>query len=146
MKLGRRLAFDFGLVRVGVAVSDENGILATPLNFLENSENLKDELVNLLDEYLPIYIAVGIPKHLSGADGQMAQATKDFIKNLGNLTAIPIYGIDERFSSKRAIGALREGGKDSRESKGLIDSAAAAAILNDAMDLERKNELEKCKI
>ena len=68
---GRRLAFDYGSVRIGVAVCDPDAILATPLAFLSATHpKLNQQIEDLLDEYQPIEIFIGYPKHLSGADGE----------------------------------------------------------------------------
>ena len=69
MQPGRRIAFDYGDVRIGVAITDTSGILATPLEFLTNSaEQLRTDLINVYENYLPIYTAVGYPLHTFGDD------------------------------------------------------------------------------
>ena len=95
-------------------------------------------------EISPIYIAVGIPKQLSGSAGTKEQEVMNFINRIKEISSVPIYGIDERLSTVSAAAKLRERGHDSRSSKELIDSAAAVGILEVAMDYERAGGLTKC--
>ena len=138
MKPGRRIAFDFGDVRIGVAVTDPSGILATPLNFLENSEaSLSANMASLYDEYQPIYTAIGFPSHLSGGESQKSKSVSEFAAKVSEITENPIYFIDERLTTVSASRTLREAGLNSKTSKGEIDSMAAAAILDSALNQER---------
>ncbi len=138
MKPGRRIAFDFGDVRIGVAVTDPSGILATPLNFLENSEeSLSANLTSLYDEYQPIYTAMGFPSHLSGGESQKSKSVSEFAAKVSEITENPIYFVDERLTTVSASRTLREAGLNSKTSKGEIDSMAAAAILESALNQER---------
>ena len=138
MKPGRRIAFDFGDVRIGVAVTDPSGILATPLNFLENSEaSLSANLTSLYDEFQPIYTAIGFPSHLSGGESQKSKSVSEFAAKVSEITENPIYFVDERLTTVSASRTLREAGLNSKTSKGEIDSMAAAAILESALNQER---------
>ena len=138
MKPGRRIAFDFGDVRIGVAVTDPSGILSTPLNFLENSEaSLSANMASLYDEYQPIYTAIGFPSHLSGGESQKSKSVSEFAAKVSEITENPIYFIDERLTTVSASRTLREAGLNSKTSKGEIDSMAAAAILDSALNQER---------
>ena len=138
MKPGRRIAFDFGDVRIGVAVTDPSGILATPLNFLENSEeSLSANLTSLYDEYQQIYTAIGFPSHLSGGESQKSKSVSEFAAKVSEITENPIYFVDERLTTVSASRTLREAGLNSKTSKGEIDSMAAAAILESALNQER---------
>ena len=138
MKPGRRIAFDFGDVRIGVAVTDPSGILSTPLNFLENSEeSLSANMKSLYDEYQPIYTAIGFPSHLSGGESQKSKSVSEFAAKVNEITENPIYFIDERLTTVSASRTLREAGLNSKSSKGEIDSMAAVAILDSALNQER---------
>ena len=83
----------------------------------------------LLDEYQPITIFIGLPKHLSGNEGESVEKVRDFAQELRAICALPIVEIDERLSTVGAAKKLREAGKDARSSRELIDSMAACAIL-----------------
>ena len=138
MKPGRRIAFDFGDVRIGVAVTDASGILATPLRFLQNSdESLISEISSLYDEYMPIYTAIGFPSHLSGSESQKSESVTEFASRISALNENPIYLIDERLKTVSASRTLREAGLNSKSSKSEIDSMAAVAILDSALNQER---------
>lgn len=138
MKPGRRIAFDFGDVRIGVAVTDASGILATPLSFLQNSEDsLMSEISSLYNEYQPIYTAIGFPSHLSGSESQKSRSVSEFAARISRLNASPIYLIDERLTTVSASRTLREVGLNTKSAKNEIDSMAAAAILESALNQER---------
>jgi putative Holliday junction resolvase len=146
MSNGKRIAFDYGSVRIGVATSDSSGILASPLELILNNENLLAEINKLIADIAPIYIAIGIPKQLSGAVGTKQKEILDFVEKLKVLITVPIYGIDERLSTVTAAAKLRESGRDARSSKELIDCAAAVGILEVAMEHERAGGLSKCAL
>jgi putative Holliday junction resolvase len=93
--------------------------------------------VNLIDEYEPIAIYVGEPKHLSGLESEKMAAVADFVAMIAGITDTDVTLIDERLSTVSAAAKLRESGKDGRSSKGLIDSAAAAEILEAALNKVR---------
>ena len=138
MKIGRRMAFDYGQVRIGVAASDLSGLIASPIATLgATEENLVDQLRALLDEYEPIYLVVGEPKHLSGASSPSLLAAHEFADLLRSITDIPVHFIDERMSTLAAARTLRNSGYNAKESKSRIDAMAAAAILESALERER---------
>jgi len=137
MLKGRRLAFDYGDVRIGVAVSDPDGIFASPRDFLANDENFEYNLSALLAEVEPIYIVIGLPLHLHGGSSAKSDSVHDFAARLRTSYASDIYFVDERLSTVSAAKALRESGKDARTSRSLIDSAAAAGILESALMAEK---------
>ena len=143
---GRRMALDFGKVRIGVAITDLSGLLPSPNNFVENTENVKKELESLITEFTPIYIAIGMPKHLSGESSKTSSEVLDFVEILKSIYPGPIYAIDERFSTKAATRKLHDAGYKSREMKGSIDSVAAVGILETALEWETSKNLEKCAI
>lgn len=138
MKPGRRIGFDFGDVRIGVAVTDPSGLLATPLDFISNSqENLESAISELIAEYEPIYIAIGYPIHLSGSESAKSENSKKFANLISRFTQAPIYLIDERMTTISASKTLRDAGRDAKTSRTEIDSVAAAAILDSALNQER---------
>jgi putative Holliday junction resolvase len=138
MQNGRRIAFDFGDVRIGVAVSDLSGLLATPLENIPNIEStLMATLEALLLEYQPIYLVVGSPLHLSGQASAKGESVKIFLQSLSSITKAPIYLVDERLTSVSAARSIKETGKNTREAKSLIDGFAAAQILESALNQER---------
>jgi putative Holliday junction resolvase len=138
MQPGRRIAFDYGDVRIGVAITDTSGILATPLEFLTNSaEQLRTDLINVYENYLPIYTAVGYPLHLSGSESVKSASVTKFAQLISEISPAPIYLIDERMTTVSASRTLRNAGLNAKAAKGEIDSMAAVAILDSALNQER---------
>jgi putative Holliday junction resolvase len=139
MLRGRRIAFDYGDVRIGVAVSDPDSILCSPLITLQaNDKKLDQRIVQLFTEYEPVQLFIGRPALLSGLDGVASEKAAAFAERLRGITAIPIVLIDERMSTVSAARNLRESGKNAKDSKGSIDMAAAVAILEFALELEKR--------
>jgi len=131
---GRRLAFDYGDTRIGVAVCDADGILATPLPYIENKvQTLSTVLASLFSEYEPIQIFVGLPITMSGASGEAVGKVRDFAKKLESYFDGEIIFVDERFSTVFAQRKLKDAGVSSKESKSLIDSMSAVAILEQGL-------------
>ncbi|MEJ6607201.1 MAG: Holliday junction resolvase RuvX [Candidatus Planktophila sp.] len=138
-RVGRRVAFDYGDVRIGVAVCDPDGILATPLATLQRKDpKLKSQISLLLQEYEPVKIYVGRPKLLSGEDGSATAKVEEFTVFLTTNFDIPIVWVDERLSTVGAQRQLYEAGKSAQESKALIDAAAAVAILEQGLANESR--------
>ena len=134
MLRGRRIAFDYGDSRIGVAICDPDGILATPLPFLDSRHpKLRKQISELLAEYDPISIFLGLPKHLSGSNGESVEKVKEFARTLSEITSIEIHFIDERLTTVDAQRRLTEAGKSTKESRHLIDSMAAVAILESGL-------------
>jgi len=131
-----RLAVDVGSVRVGVARSDPGGVLASPLIVLRSGPGAKDELATLAAD--AIEVIVGLPTSLSGREGRAATGARSFATDLAErLAPIPVRLVDERFTTTAAHDALRRGGKDSRARRQVVDAAAAAVLLQAALDAER---------
>ncbi len=137
MERGRRIAFDYGDARIGVAICDPDGILATPLPFLDSKHpKLINHIAELFAEYEPIAIYLGEPKHLSGSQGLAVAKVREFAAILQEKFSLPLIFIDERLSTVDAQRRLKEAGKNSRDSKVLIDSMAAVAILEGGLARE----------
>jgi putative Holliday junction resolvase len=144
MLRGRRLAFDYGDVRVGVAVCDPDGILATPVATLKvKDSNFWDQVIALIEEYEPVHIYVGSPKHLSGQSGTSVEKAEVFKNEIAERTSIDCTMIDERLSTVSAAKQLKDSGMNSRESKSAIDQAAAVAILEQALAIEKRKSLNE---
>ena len=141
MRIGRRLALDPGTARIGVAVSDRDGILASPQESLPGSD--RTEAVAALDhlstDVEPIEIIVGLPRSMDGSDGAAAQKAREFAAELAGRLSIPVRLVDERLSTVQAQRGLHAQGRSMRQSRNMIDSAAAAVVLQHALDAERAN-------
>ena len=129
MQRGRRIAFDYGDIRIGVAVCDPDGIISSPLAVLATEKNLASEIQTIFAEYEPVQIFIGLPKQLSGVESVSAEKARSFGALLAEFTDVEIIYIDERLSTVSAQLKLREAGKSAKESKELIDAMAAVEIL-----------------
>jgi putative Holliday junction resolvase len=139
VRQGVRLAVDVGSVRVGVARSDPGGILASPLTVLPAGRAEHDELARLAAASDAIEVIVGLPTSLSGREGTAAAGARSFAAGLAErLAPVPVRLVDERFTTTTAHDALRRGGKDARARRQLVDAAAAAVLLQAALDAERE--------
>jgi putative Holliday junction resolvase len=135
---GRRIAFDYGDVRIGVAISDPDGILASPLTVLQaQSPQLISELTTIFSEYEPVSVFIGEPKHMSGESGDSVAKAKAFGGLLAETFGISVTFVDERLSSVSAQKKLRDAGLNTRESKKIIDAMAAVAILEQGLAIEK---------
>ncbi len=140
---GVRLAVDVGSVRIGVARSDPGGVLATPLTVLPagsgaKADRARAELATLAADHNAIEVIVGLPTSLSGREGAAAAGAREFAVDLARrLAPIPVRLLDERFTTTEAHDALRRGGKDALARRQVVDAAAAAVLLQAALDAER---------
>ena len=138
-RIGRRFAFDYGDVRIGVAVCDPDGILATPLTTLQSKDpQLKKQIAELIEEYEPTKFYVGQPKLLSGEDGSAVAKVLIFTEMLTSSFDIPVAMVDERLSTVSANRQLRESGVNAKDARSVIDAAAAVAILEQGLANDRK--------
>lgn len=139
MQRGRRIAFDYGDVRIGVAISDPDSILCSPLTTLQATDKKLDSQISVIfQEHEPVQIFVGRPALLSGNDGIASEKAIAFAEHLKQFTTVPIELIDERMSTVSAARNLRDSGKNAKESKSSIDMAAAVAILEFALEIEKR--------
>jgi putative Holliday junction resolvase len=138
MERGRRIAFDYGDARIGVAASDQDSILVSPITTLAtSSKNLFKEIAEIFEEVNPIAVYVGKPTNLNGVDSTATSKVLNFVDDLKEITEIPISLVDERMSTVSASRSLREAGLDSKKSKSIIDMAAAVGILEFAITMEK---------
>jgi putative holliday junction resolvase len=137
---GRRLGLDVGTVRVGVALSDPTGTLASPLQTVERArdESDLDRIAALVAEHEVTEVIVGEPRHLSGASGASAREARAYSRALaGRIGDVPVHLVDERLSTVTAASSLRANGLDSRSQRPVIDQAAAVVILQAYLDAQR---------
>lgn len=135
---GRRIAFDYGDIRIGVAISDPDAILATPLTVLQaQSPRLISQLTTIFAEYQPIAAFIGEPKHMSGKSGGSVTKAKTFGDLIAETFGISVIYVDERLSSVSAQKKLKDAGVNTRDSKKVIDAMAAVTILEQGMAIEK---------
>ena len=143
---GVRLGVDVGTVRVGVAMSDPDGILATPVATLAREPGRApasgdpdvEELAALVQEHAAVGVVVGLPRSLSGDEGPAAVGARAYAAVVAARVA-PVWVrlVDERLTSVDAHRALRESGVAGRRQRAVVDQAAAVLILQGALDTER---------
>ena len=134
---GRVMGVDVGTVRVGIALSDATGTLASPLETVKRAkdESDLDRLAALVVEHEVTEVVVGEPRHLSGASGASAEDADAYSRALaGRIGDVPVHRVDERLSTVTAAQSLREAGRDSRAQRSVIDQAAAVVILQQFLD------------
>ena len=136
MPFGRRLGIDYGDARVGIAICDVDGLVATPLTTLNNDYKLFSRLENLIEENQITGIYLGKPMHLNGVEGSTQESVAAFSQRLQESIALPITYVDERMTTSFAERKLREMNKTARENKGLLDQLAAQAILQLGLEIE----------
>jgi putative holliday junction resolvase len=137
---GRRLGIDVGKVRIGVATSDPDGILATPVETVrrDRSGSHLRRLAALATELGAVEVIVGLPRTLADRIGPSAQDAIDLAEALAQRIApTPVTLADERLTTVSAQRSLREAGIRAREQRAVIDQAAAVAILQSWLDQRR---------
>lgn len=142
MRPGRIAALDVGKSRIGVAVCDQDRILASPLGAVPRGETTSssiDSVLSLLADYHVSEFVVGLPINLTGDDTLSTIDAREFHHELSQRFDCPVHLVDERLSTKTAQTKLWAGGRTTKESKHLIDAAAAAEILEHYLKLWRKN-------
>ncbi|HKJ11903.1 MAG TPA: Holliday junction resolvase RuvX [Ornithinimicrobium sp.] len=141
MRPGVRLGVDVGAVRVGLAVSDPDGLVATPAGTLTRESRTGADLNEIAAQARrrgAIEVVVGLPKSLSGADGVAAERARDYAGALKRaLDGVPVRLWDERMTTVDAHRQLRDSGVASRRHRDSVDQAAAVLILQAALDAER---------
>ena len=138
MQRGRRIAFDYGDVRIGVAISDPDSILASPLTTLASTDpKLFAQIRELITEHEPVALYVGEPLNLSGESSTSAQKASAFAEQLHSEFNISVTMVDERLSTISATNALRQSGINAKQARSKVDMAAAVAILEQGLAIER---------
>jgi putative holliday junction resolvase len=137
---GRRLGIDVGSVRIGVAASDPDGILATPVETVRRDRSGKHlrRLAELAAELEAVEVIVGLPRTLADRTGPSAQDAIELAETLARRIApTPVRLADERLTTVSAQRSLRAAGVPAKEQRAVIDQAAAVAILQSWLDQRR---------
>jgi putative Holliday junction resolvase len=135
-----RIGVDVGTVRVGVAASDPDGVLATPVVTLARDRQGADldALAAIVRERDAVEVIVGHPRHLSGAAGRSADDATRYAAALAERVApVPVRLVDERLSTVQAERGLAASGVRGRARRAVVDQAAAVVILQSALDTVR---------
>jgi putative Holliday junction resolvase len=134
--MGRVLALDFGLRRVGAAVSDPGRTVASPLEVYERRDPTRDarHYRELVRDHEIDWIVVGLPVHTSGREGELAVHARGWGGWLISITGLPVVYVDERYSSVEADDLMIQSGLKRRKRKELRDKLAAQILLQRYLD------------
>ncbi|MBA2283502.1 MAG: Holliday junction resolvase RuvX [Acidimicrobiia bacterium] len=136
----RALALDLGTRRIGVAVSDAGGVLATPrTTVMRSRDRTRDHatIAALVAEEEAAVVVVGLPLSLDGGIGPAAAATLEEVEQLAAVLPVPVVTHDERFTTVTAHDQLRAAGLDGRRRAAVVDQQAAAVLLQSWLDSNR---------
>ncbi len=137
---GRLLAVDWGDIRIGLALSDESQILATPLDTLVRRSGKRfpmPRFLELVAEHRPVGVVVGLPLTGEGAEESSAAAARAMASGIARRTGLPVDLWDERMSTARALAAIREQGGSTRGRRADVDALAAAVLLQHFIEARR---------
>ena len=134
--MSRFLGIDYGTVRIGLALSDPTGTLASPLPFLENQS--PQQVTNALSELIQTHqiagLVIGLPRNMDGTYGPSAQKVRDFIAQIQKSISLPITPIDERLTTAQASKQLSGIGMNQKQLRKKVDSSSACLILQQYLD------------
>jgi len=136
-RTGVRVGIDVGRARIGVAVCDVHGLLATPLRTVRRGTDAASEIAAIAADAEAVELVVGHPLSLSGLSTASTDDAVWFARELARVSGRDVRLVDERLSTVTAGRSLREAGRGSREQRPVIDQVAATIILQTALDAER---------
>ncbi len=137
---GRVLAVDWGEVRIGLALSDETQLIASPLGTLTRKRGKRFPMPafdDLCARHAPVGLVVGLPLALDGSEGESAVKARDLAQALARRASLPVELWDERMTSARALGTVRELGGSTRGRKEDVDAMAATVLLQGWLEARR---------
>ena len=134
--MSRLLGIDYGTVRIGLALSDPIGILATPLSFLDNNSpsQVISAITGLIETHQITGLVIGMPRNMDGTYGPSAQKVRDFIAQIQKSISLPITPIDERLTTAQASKQLSGIGLNQKQLRKKVDSSSACLILQQYLD------------
>ena len=138
----RVLGLDIGEKRIGVAISDPSGTVATPLVVLDAKRVLGDgrELVRIAEDYEAQLAVIGLPLSMDGSEGPQAASVRAVGERLARFLRLPVEYYDERLSSAEARRSMTAAGVSDRDKRGSIDMVAAALFLQSYLDAHREGD------
>ena len=134
---GRVVGLDLGSRRIGLAVSDGDQRVASPVTAVQRSAGSgvdRARLGRIVSEYEAVGVVAGLPRSLSGAIGPAARLALDELALLGPQLGVPVETVDERLTTVAAASALRAAGRPTRRQREVVDATAAALILQSWLD------------
>ncbi len=142
MRRGARIGVDVGTVRIGLSRSDQDGLLATPLETVpggrRHTREALERIAAITAELDVIEVIIGLPRSLSGAEGSAAEQVRAYADRIARrVSPVPVRLVDERLSTVTAHQRLRQAGMSGRRRRPVVDQEAAVVILQSALDTER---------
>jgi putative Holliday junction resolvase len=137
---GRLLALDWGEIRLGLALSDEYQVLASPLETLTRRAGKRfpmPRFLELVAQHQPVGLIVGLPLSLAGEETPSSTAARELAGTVAQRTALPLEMVDERLTTARALRSIKEQGGSTRGRKQDVDALAAAMLLQGFLDGRR---------
>lgn len=136
----KAMGIDFGLKRIGIALSDATKFLASPFSTYHRKDEEEDinYFVDLIDKEKVDEIVCGLPLNMQGEEQEIARLTREFMDKIAKIKPIKISFVDERLSSLMAEELLKQTEKDWKKRKEKLDSVSASIILQEYLDKERK--------
>lgn len=132
--VGRVLGVDLGDRRIGIALSDPNRTLASPLTVIQRSPKLHADIRREVDEWEATLVVVGLPLSLDGSVGPAAKKALAEVDKLGATLSVPVTTYDERLTTVTAERMMTDAGLDSRRQRKVVDKIAAAVMLQAWLD------------
>ena len=140
MRIGARVGIDVGTVRVGIARSDRDGLLAVPVDTFERNDSCAARIGELVNEIDAIEVYVGLPLSLSGSHSASTSDALSFARDIAAHISANVRMVDERLTTVSAHAALKQSGKQASRSRSVVDQVAAVMLLQHALDTERARE------
>jgi putative Holliday junction resolvase len=137
---GRILALDWGERRIGLARSDDTQTLASPLDTLVRRDGKRFPMpafLKLVETHRPVGLVIGLPLSLEGEETDSSRAARELAGLVGRRTGLPTDLWDERMSTARALGAIREQDGSTRGRREDVDALAASVLLQHYLDARR---------
>lgn len=128
------LGIDFGQSRIGLAISDDLGFMAHPLETVPAGKGVLKRIAQIVNERKIDQVVVGLPRNMDGSLGPAAEGARKFVEELGKAVSCRITTWDERLTTVAAHRSLREAGKKTKTTKGYVDQVAAQMILQGYLD------------
>jgi len=128
------LVLDFGRARIGAAISDELQLLAHPLETIPANKQAPARVAEIVREKKVDHVVAGIPRQMNGQIGAAATEVLQFVEKLRTVLPCPVVTWDERLTTVAAHRALRDAGKNTRQTRGYVDQVAAQMILQSYLD------------
>ena len=137
---GRLLAIDWGVIRTGIALTDEGQLLASPLTTLIQRRGKRfplKRLLTIIEEHEPVGVVLGLPLALDGSDSESTLTVRALAEHLEAHLSVPLELWDERLTTSRALQAIREMGGRTKGRKADVDALAASVLLQHYLDSHR---------